>query len=201
MIVIMISAKQGSGKSALAKGLQRSLTKCAITRFSKPLYEMHDKILSTMNRYNYDIELDKTLLQILGDWARGIDSEVIVKCLLKDISRFRAAGMNFVIVDDLRYKREFSCVPSINIRLECDKEVRKARCSQWRENDTHSSETDLDDWVDKFDIVIDTGVSTKEETLNKVLELINGRIFEGARTQSNTEIYYRGDQEGLEEPV
>jgi hypothetical protein len=76
--------------------------------------------------------------------------------------------MVLFIVSDCRFRNEFDGFPdAFKVRLECDRDIRKSRCSQWRENDTHISETDLDGYAEegKFDCVIDTGDLTVQECL------------------------------------
>jgi hypothetical protein len=177
MNIVMISAKQGGGKTTLADAIAKELLKCGRYRFAKPLYEMHDAVLSILGRYGFERTLDKPLLQLLGtEWGRRqVDENLWVKCMLAEADRMRAAGMNYLVIDDMRFKNEFNAAPALKIRLECDEEIRKSRCSQWRDNTTHQSEIDLDDWVDKFDLVLDTGVLSKEQTLKKALEFINER--------------------------
>jgi phosphomevalonate kinase len=183
MITILISAKQGAGKTTLADALAANLTKCGRTRFAKPLYEMHDAVLNILNRYiDGQRLLDKRLLQLIGtEWGRNTVAEDIwIQCFIKEQQRMSAAGMNFLVADDCRFKNELESVEAIKIRLECDRDTRKARCSQWRDTENHQSETDLDDWVDKFDLVIDTAKHTPKETLKIVMEFINGKVSSGS---------------------
>lgn len=141
---------------------------------------MHDAALAVLSRYGWDITLDKKLLQLMGtEWGRQcVDTNIWVKCLLADAERYKAAGMNYLIIDDCRFKNEFEVLKgpdAVLIRLECNEEARKVRCSQWRDTTTHQSEIDLDDWVDRFDLVINTETTTPEDTLKRALEFINGK--------------------------
>jgi hypothetical protein len=181
MKIIAISAKQGAGKTTLADALATSLSGCGRTRFAKALYEMHDAILSILGRYGFERALDKRLLQLLGtEWGRQcVDENIWVKCLLAEAKRYEAAGMKYLIIDDCRFKNEFTALKEIGavlIRLECDETSRKARCSQWRDTTTHQSEIDLDDWVGQFELVIDTQAHPPQETLALALEHINEKI-------------------------
>lgn len=181
-MIILISGKQGSGKTSLSESLMTRLESVAGTKFAQVLYEMHYAVLKIANRCGFDIKLDKRLLQILGtEWARGIDQNFWVKCAIKEVEKFYAEGFKLVIIDDCRFKNEFELEGAIKIRLECPAEVRKERCSQWRDNENHQSEIDLDDWVDRFDLVINTEHTTKEETLNLALGYIHERIFNSTR--------------------
>ena len=181
MIVVMISGKMGSGKTALADGLVDRLTdsglKCYHTRFAKALYEMHDAVLSVMRKYGHEITLDKTLLQILGtQYGRNIvGQDVWVNCFkseIKKISEF--SKVDVVLVSDMS--------DAIKVRLEAHETVRKVRCSQWRENTQHQSEIDLDGYAaeGKFDLTLNTEVLDKEQTLNTVMEYINERLSKGS---------------------
>lgn len=170
--IILISGKQGSGKTTLAKKLQIELQRhkgVAVYQFifAGPLYEMHDFCLGTLKEagFHKDVSKDGKLLQLLGtEWAR----ETISQTIWVDICKARIArqlrdtwaDMNFFIISDCRFKNELDLFPdALSIRLEAPKDVRKIRCSQWRDKDDHASEIDLDDYaiLKKFDLVYDTG--------------------------------------------
>lgn len=172
--LIMVSAKQGGGKSTLCDGLEKVLPNVGRTRFAKVLYEIHDAVLKIMRDYGFNMTLDKRLLQLIGtEWGRNhVHNEVWVMCFRAQIDKLKAEGKEFIICDDLRFRNEFDAFDCIKIRLECPEEVRKTRCSQWRDATTHQSEIDLDQWVDKFDLVIDTSTASEEETLHKAISFI-----------------------------
>lgn len=177
--VILISGKQGSGKSKTAKALNDILwdlggggVVAKQFRFAGPLYEMHDEVLKVLKRYGVErpeLVKDGPLLQLLGtEWGRKtVDQELWVKCCQNGISDWfdKHPVLNkFAIVDDCRFPNEFHSQPdedALRIRLECDRELRKARCSQWRENENHESEIALDGYAadGKFDMYLDTGIA------------------------------------------
>jgi len=172
--LIMISGCQGSGKTTLVDQLEKCLPNTGRTKFAKAIYEMHDAVLTIMRSYGFNITLDKRLLQLLGtEWGRNhVNNDVWLMCLTSAVEKLKAEGKEYILVDDLRFKNEFSGFECIKIRLECSEEIRKNRCSQWRNLTTHPSEIDLDDWVNKFDLVIDTGVVTETETLDQAVNFI-----------------------------
>ena len=80
-------------------------------------------------------------------------------------------------MDDCRFKNEFNAIPeALRIRLQCPRVVRRIRCTAWRDNEDHPSETDLDSYVDqnKFDLVFETDKmipETQVEIISKTLEI------------------------------
>jgi hypothetical protein len=186
-MIIMVSGKQGSGKSTLVSLLNdyfiKLRTPTAVVRFAGAIYEMHDACRDVLKKYKIGAQYDYTkkdgpLLQLLGtEWGRNtIYKGIWVDCLhnkIADISRL--APETVFLVEDLRFKDEFMMEDtSLKIRLECDREIRKQRCSMWRDNETHQSEIDLDDWLDKFDLVLDSGKFNVEQVLKMSLNFIIG---------------------------
>ena len=172
-MIVLISGKQGSGKTTLATNL-RDLwhevpnNRAFIMKFASPLYDMHNFILGYLADHGIkrDMVKDGPLLQLLGtEWGRKTVSENIWVDLLKakikksqDPSRSYGARQLFII-EDCRFRNEFDAFPdAVKIRLECSLEARQWRCEAWRPNDTHESEMDLDGYSlnNKFDLTFDT---------------------------------------------
>ena len=81
-----------------------------------------------------------------------------------------------VLIDDMRFPNEFDAFMGsgvLRIRLECDEEVRKERCSMWRENTQHPSEISLDDKLESFDLIVRTEKDPEGVTA-KIVEKIQG---------------------------
>jgi cytidylate kinase len=185
---LLISGKQGSGKSKTSDALEKLLNKDGFnayrTKFARPLYEMHDLLLSYLTRIGIKVpQKDGKLLQLLGtDWGRVVYGEdVWVRCTKHDFAAMKEAyakgGASFkggvFLVDDLRFQNELAAFQEdgFTVRLECDKWVRKARAESWRDDDTHQSEIDLDNSLSSFDMVIDTTTdSSPESTAHEILE-------------------------------
>lgn len=189
---ILISGAQGSGKTALSKGLQGTYANMKCIKFADVLYEMHDKVLEIYNKnkpetYN-NITLAKVIMQFIGtEWGRslsdkdGVIGNIWIDIVKEKIRRNKSELYYFTVIDDLRFKNEFDLVDGVKIRLECPEEIRKNRCSDWRNNTGHASEIDLDEYVSdgKFDLVINTAIRTEEETLQIVKEYIDAHITKG----------------------
>jgi len=190
-LVILISGKQGSGKTTLANNLEKSIKEnfspnivIHQLRFAEVIYKMHDAVRKVGAGYGLKPQAikDGELLQYLGtEWGRekyGIN--VWVNCLKKKIELFEKSMPSFDhihIVSDCRVRNEFDLFPdAISIRLECDVGKRIFRCEQWRGNAGHHSEINLDKYSfdNKFDINIDTGKMSEHEavykTINKLIE-------------------------------
>lgn len=197
--VILISGKQGSGKTTLANALGATLqnelpkTYCNQLTFASTIYEVHDsanRILASKG-IKRDIVKDGPLLQLLGtEWGRKtIGENVWVDCLKGDVANtirsyegkkgYEDAHV-VCIVSDCRFKNEFDGIEdAIKIRLECDKEVRMKRCSMWRDNDTHPSEVDLDEYSEsgKFDAYFHTDKISVEDSVVGIVELVKARCL------------------------
>lgn len=189
--IIIISGKQGSGKSTLQKALASEWQKRmkggrAITvNFADIIYEMHDSVIGILERYwpKRDIVKDGPLLQLLGtEWGRNtIDKDIWVKCLLAKIRILERQNSHYenliFIVGDCRFKNEFDLFSeALRIRLAAPLEIRKQRVSMWRDNDAHPSEIDLDSYSTdgKFDLIL----NTFGETINtqEHIELIMAQL-------------------------
>ena len=171
--IIMISGPQGSGKTTIMKELKRrageSGENCTVHEliFADTIYQIHDFAIKLLESRGIkrDIVKDGKLLQLLGtEWGRQtIDNDIWVKCLrgqIQAIQENHKDGSNLLfLISDCRFRNEFDGIPeAFRVRLEASKEVRRARCSQWRENDTHPSEIDLDGYAaeKKFDLCVNT---------------------------------------------
>lgn len=179
--MFVISAKQGGGKTTLANLLKTQFTEAKICKFADPLYRIHDAVWDVVGEYGVLPREKKSgdLLQMLGDFGRCRDQNVWVKCTQNWVRFQIAMGARYLINDDTRFENEFLAfddMPELmvhKIRLECDRDIRKARCDAWRENENHISETALDRWAaeGKFDLYYDSGVKTPIEILEGVLNL------------------------------
>lgn len=192
-MIVLLSAKQGGGKSTAAEAIAKMLTNSGYRvptyKFAAPLYDMQAAVHNVLSKYGINRPAkDGELLQILGtEYGRNcINTDVWPNCLKNIIEADKKVNtLDFLntqtvyLIDDLRFKNEaafFRSEPdSILIRLEASEEARKPRCSYWRENSNHQSEIDLDDYTD-WDLVIDTEKNNKEESTQILMEYINGRI-------------------------
>ena len=162
-LLIIISGKQGSGKTTLGNNLtkyyQEIITKTIHCTLAEPIYELHNKLYETKNR---------KALQLIGDWARGICPDIFIKAVISKIDK-----SNIAIVSDCRRLDEISALSSmgwfksvITVRLDCDVDSRKLRCPAYG-SDNHLSETELDEF--NFSIRIDTNALTASEVMDRVI--------------------------------
>lgn len=167
--IVLISGKQGSGKTTLHEQLSKDidyrpggLWMPHGLIFAGPLYEMHDYCRSVLVDAGIDPihkVKDGNLLQLLGtEWGRNtIDKNVWVKIVQNRIQKYGeelrkdnpSTPKKFIfIISDTRFENEFDLFPdALRVRLECPEDIRKERVnktSMWRDNTHHPSETSLD---------------------------------------------------------
>lgn len=191
--VILISGRQGSGKSTLGAELRIKLAQdgraVEMINFADPLYEMHNRCRQVLYECGFTDLVqpkDGNLLQLLGtEWGRKtIGENVWVKTLIGKVEKrsieLKENGINeaIFVVCDCRFPNELAAfestdVKTITIRLECDKETRRSRVSMWRENDNHPSEVGLDGFEHMFDHLFWTndGKWTAPEIAKTVCEM------------------------------
>ena len=166
--IMMISGKQGSGKTTLQNAVRAHMeraykVKTHEIRFADTIYKIHDYARELL-RFRGVARPDKdgAFLQMLGtEWGRNqIDPNIWVQCALGEISNTCPSPREdyLFLISDCRFKNEFDGVEAFKVRLEAGKEVRQARCDGWRDNDQHQSEIDLDEYASEgfFNCYVDT---------------------------------------------
>lgn len=189
--IVLLSGKQGSGKTTLQKELIRQCHnrpgwRAVTLNFADPIRKMHDYCRGVLQDAHVQLppttlQKDGNLMQLLGtEWGRNtIDQEVWVRVFMGEITniahRLGAANApeHLVIINgDCRFENEFNCLGSaLRVRLECPRESRKQRAEMWRANDTHPSETGLDDYAlaRKFDLALDTNAQALDECATLIM--------------------------------
>ena len=180
-MIIQISGKMGSGKTALVNKLKTYLTVkgCCVyyKKYADPLYEMHDAVLNILK--NYGIERgpkDRDLLQVLGtEYGRNCIGENVWADMMKNCTDKFFNDDSFlsekriVLIDDCRFPNELSKFPdAFTVRLVCFEHIRKARAESWSDK-PHASESALEGHEDAFTLAIDTGVNDIEKTFQEVI--------------------------------
>ncbi len=164
-MIVVVSGKQGSGKTALTNQIRATTKNCSVVKFAGPLYEAVEAALEVLVRYGLKPrKKDGPFLQYLGKHIRDTES----KSFWVDIGRETADRLEsystpseptLTLIDDCRFENEFDIFKdALKIRLECDRDVRKARADNWRPDEFHDSEVGLDSYAKqgKFDYYIDT---------------------------------------------
>lgn len=208
--VIIISGCQGSGKSTLMDNLIGEMQKntyylCIPLNFADTVYKIHDFALKTLKSCDIPVEGNKDggFLQVVGEYFKGkYGKDVWVNTLKGQINQsqknYSDEGEQPIcfFLGDTRFRNEVDAFPeAFKIRLEASREVRKARCKSWRDNDTHISETDLDTYArsGSFDLYLDTesnDTSTIHFTAQKAFAMWEyGKHFNNNFSKINEKFY------------
>lgn len=181
--IFVFSGKMGSGKSTYAEELQKAIGKeyCKVFKFAEVLYKLHDACLPILKEYGVvtgDVKKEGQLLQVLGtEYGRMCKGpRVWVDCTKRAVDQYLAKhSKNYAIIDDCRFENEFDAFHPIAhmIRLTAPRDVRKARCSAWRDTEDHISETGLDDYEKAmhFDYVVNTDQGDPPKAIEEILKL------------------------------
>jgi len=186
--VVIISGKQGSGKTTLANLICREYKtlgydQVRVLTFAEELKKIQDYILNTMERLTgvKRPSKDGDLLQMIGtDWAwPKYGDDVWIKIVKRKIEYIKnhCSSKTLIIIEDCRTESEFDAFPdSLSIRLFANEDDRRKRAEYWRHNINHISETGLDTYSasGKFDYYFDTSDKhiniTPKYILNALIE-------------------------------
>lgn len=181
-MIILLSGKQGSGKTTLAKALLKKINSNPETyahhhTFADAIYQMHDFCWGLLKDHGFSMPFikDGYLLQMLGtEWGRTkIDKDIWIKILKSKITKAAAMSpkgfKHYHIVSDCRFKNEIEAFPNaITVRLDCDEDIRRERVAMWRANTDHISEIDLD--YTSFHLNFNSGGISSEVIANEIMK-------------------------------
>jgi hypothetical protein len=161
--VILLSGKQGSGKSTLSNAIMARICEEDVIpyffKFADPIYEMQEAIRNVATNYRIPMDYKEgKLLQLLGtEWGRKEKGPDVWVNAAKEQVREISEGSfpTACIFDDCRFPNELAAFPdALTVRLEAPEDVRRERAEGWREDTAHPSETALDGAA--FDMTFDT---------------------------------------------
>ncbi len=174
-LILLLSGKQGSGKTTLAKEISKRVLGHATPinfqymKFADPIYAIQNAIKTTLlEEFHTEIQTpDGPLMQVIGtEWGRKKDPEFWVKIMQNRVAAEMRRGAHFAakgfptlfLIDDARFPNELTALEPpkgelgtqlMKIRLEAPEHVRQVRAEKWRPDTAHPSETALDgrgDW-------------------------------------------------------
>jgi len=181
-LVVLLSAKQGAGKTSTANALVEKLKQTnldiRVLKFADPLYEMEGVVRAILRRYGEDHLApaipDGALLQVLGtEWGRKTrDPDLWVKIAKRRVTDRKA----IYIFDDARFINEIESFDShpfspLKIRIECPEYLRKQRAHKWREATDHPSEISLDNYQG-FHLTLDSSMLDTNSRAEMILQHI-----------------------------
>lgn len=153
-MIVLVSGKMGSGKSAFAKYLVDN-ERAEVRRFADPVYQIARDVFGMIKK-------DRNLLQGIGAKMREIDPEVYAKAFVR---RVRYGDDRLVVADDLRFPNEFDMAKRVfgsdvvTVRITADHAKRLAKLEELYGEVTPEqlndvSETALDGYVmqGRFDV-------------------------------------------------
>lgn len=195
---ILLSGKQGSGKTTLAELLVAELHKEKNTRvfhlrFAEGIYRMHDFARSLLESRGLahppgKESKDGDLLQYLGtEWGRNqYGQSVWVDFTLATIQRLteiegKLFDKLYFVISDARFPNEFNAFSSgLRVRLVASEACRKERAEMWRVNTNHLSETALDDFANDglFDLYLDTEQMGPRACAADIIDALQKKGFE-----------------------
>ncbi|MDX9730219.1 MAG: hypothetical protein RBT63_00475 [Bdellovibrionales bacterium] len=154
MTIVLLSGKQGAGKTAIQNKLLLAAGRAGFEaayalNFADGLYAIHDIVNYGLKELGIvpKSKKDRVLLQLLGtEWGRKVYGENIwVRMLKQKISDLRTLEQKaLVIVGDCRFENEFDAFPeALRVRLVAAEHVRRARAISFGDPH-HASETQLD---------------------------------------------------------
>lgn len=181
-IVVIVSGKQGSGKSSLCYELSQRLGLNGIViKFAEPLYRAHYAVLNTLAEYRVPVDPNAKngyLLQELGRWGRDrIAKDVWATCTANAVNEMPSSMI--ALVEDTRFENEFDIMTKfphhITIRLDAPESIRQTRTNSWRENTMDISETNLDEYArrNKFQFYFDTNSMPTSAIADRIMERID----------------------------
>ncbi len=189
-MIILVSGKKGSGKSTLTSALRdfwgNRGTACWKYSLAEPLSEMAKAVYLVGGHYGItppEGGKDSDLMQALGDtWGNQKDPLIWVNAAKHRMSmitdRWEELGFFYIaLLERVCHPVQFDAWPdALTIRLECDRDIRKARAVHWPADEHHASETALDAYAaeGRFDLVLDSG----KHTVDELVQVVNVHVKE-----------------------
>lgn len=165
---IAFAGKAGCGKSTVTKALVKDYGFTAFS-FANKLKEIcrslfPEKMKKTKEQYRH-------ILQEFGDATRKIHQDVWIEIILRQIENSR---MPRIVIDDMRFKNEFLLLRDYGFKLIYINRPSWMRAEHgYNVTDKHKSETDLDNWLNRFDMMLYNGYKYPfKEAVIYVLDLL-----------------------------
>ena len=193
VVKIAISGKMCSGKSFCSKIIQQRYPQFKIFSFAgklksvaRDLFSDHFEIVPGKEQTISQMHKNRNLYVDVGQKMREIDPNVWTNYVLKE-----SRGVNFAIIDDLRFKNEMDALKRegwklIRLNINREQQIRRLQSTYINSNEhikglDSETEKDLDDVLDsKFDLVLnqEEGVLNMFNLLGWVDDIMKNEIGE-----------------------
>lgn len=191
-MIVLISGKQGSGKTTLSNKMMEIARINRTYAWQGGFAKAMRMIASTMTTVAKGqgcpvpdkVENRELMNFIATEWGRGIDPDFWIPPVVEDYKRiaqmWKKHPFFLYIIDDFRCMNEAHAFDRLDdvfrIRLECPEEIRKQRAKYWGDPE-HFSEVDLDGYTN-FDLDLDTHIRTPDHNADKAYDAMTAAFKE-----------------------
>lgn len=190
-MIVLISGKQGSGKTTLANKLCEKARMSRVYAYQTGSRKAIDTVINGISicakgqgcPVPENIN-DKELIDLIHIWGKNHDDYFWAHAVRKDILNvqelWKTQPFYLIAVDDIKCKPEMEAFDDLDavfrVRLESPYSCRRTRVGEWGDPDT-LLETDLDDY-NNFDLTLNTQDFCADTNAAKVYETIMGIMRE-----------------------